>query len=209
MSTNANDDSDESTTPNSLLPDSLYALLSYRGELGAWEWSFFVPNSSVTPVGKEGTLFYVKIHTPNPLANPNNSNTNSNNNNSTGSPSNPSPYWKFEIDNGRDIVSSPEAVALVRLASVADLGQYEEIVGLGDGHSGTGLSQMFSVVAIPDPAKENRIPIDFSSRSWFLDAVGMLHDCGVIQCDDVFLLEREIRRYAFSAMDKYLQNRGA
>ncbi|KAE9400116.1 hypothetical protein BT96DRAFT_919666 [Gymnopus androsaceus JB14] len=175
MSNNGNDDSEDlsgSSSNNSLLPGWLYALLSYRGELGAWEWSFFVPDSS----GREGTLFYVKIIT---------------------TPSN-STYWKFEVDTG-DIVASPEAVALVRLASVADLGHYEEIV------SENGLSPMFAVVAIPAP---DSLPMDFSSRSWFLDAIGMLHDCGVVQCDDVWLLEREIRRYAFNAMDKYLQNRG-
>jgi len=161
---------DESNASNALtlLPNCLYALLSYRGELGAWEWSFFLAN-----IGKGGTLFYVKIITAN---------------NST--------HWKFEID-ARDIVSSPEAVALVRLADISDLGQYEEIE--------QALSPMFKVVAIP---AANSIPLDFSSRSWFLDAIGMLHDCCVLHCDDVFLLEREIRRYAFSAMDKYLQNGG-
>ncbi|KIK63343.1 hypothetical protein GYMLUDRAFT_72060 [Collybiopsis luxurians FD-317 M1] len=174
MSNNASGDVAEESS--SLIPGSLYALLSYRGELGAWEWSFLFPNPAVEPVGKEGTLFYVKIMTSN----------------------NTKPYWKFSMDTV-DILSSPEAVALVKLSDIADLGSYNDIV------SENGLCPMFKVVEIP---AAGLIPKDFSSRSWFLDVMGSLADCGVCQCDDVWLLEREIRRYAFSAMDKYMQNRG-
>jgi hypothetical protein len=104
--------------------------------------------------------------------------------------------WKFEVES-KEVISSPLVVAILRLTDVSFLGDYEDVVGPDS------LLPMFRTVAIP-----THTATEFSSRSWFLDAIGVLHDCGVVQCDDVWLLEREIRRFAFAAMDKYLGNKG-
>ena len=104
--------------------------------------------------------------------------------------------WKFEVET-RDIISSPLVVAILRLADVTFLGGYEDVVGKDS------LLPMFKTVAIPSTKST-----DFSSRTWFLEAICALHDYGVVQCDDVWLLEREIRRCAFTAMDNYLENKG-
>ncbi|EDR13474.1 uncharacterized protein LACBIDRAFT_322437 [Laccaria bicolor S238N-H82] len=154
-----------------LEPGLLYAVLTYRGELASWNWSFFVPNPAVTPIGSSGTLFHVV--------------------------DNAVREWKFEME-VKDVVSSPHVVAIVRLANVSFLGGYEDIVG------DDSLLPMFKSVAIPPPGSAG--VSEFCSRTWFLDAICVLHDCCVAQCDDVWLLEREIRRCAFSAMDKFLQN---
>jgi len=106
--------------------------------------------------------------------------------------------WKFEAEDDKDVISSPHVVAIIRLGDVGLLGTYEEVV------RADGILPMFMTVPIPQT-----ISADFSSRTWFLDAIAALHDCGVVQCDDVWLLEREIRRCAFTAMDKYLGNKGA
>lgn len=154
----------------------LYAVLTYRGELASWNWAFFVPNPSVSPIGTSGTLFHVV-----------------NNSDSSGE-------WMF-VAEPKDVTSSPLVVAIVRLADVGFLGGYEDVVGPDS------LLPMFKTVAIP--VKGSAIhPAEFSSRTWFLDAICILHDCGVVTCDDVWLLEREIRRCAFTAMDQYLDNRG-
>jgi len=158
-----------------LEPSRLYAVLTYRGELASWNWAFFVPNSSTSPIGSAGTVFHVvKI--------------------------NDTAEWTFEVENW-DIISSPLVVAIIRLADVGFLGSYEDVIGQDS------LLPMFRSVAVPatDPTIH---PVGYSSRRWFLDAIGVLHDCGVVTCEDVFLLEREIRRLAFSAMDKYLGNNG-
>ncbi|PPQ87375.1 hypothetical protein CVT24_000081, partial [Panaeolus cyanescens] len=106
--------------------------------------------------------------------------------------------WKFEVEQ-RDVLSSPLVVAILRLADVGFLGGYEDVVGQDS------LMPMFRTVGIPSASVATG---EFSSRTWFLDAICVLHDCGVVQCDDVWLLEREIRRCAFTAMDKYLGNKG-
>lgn len=163
-------------TSTELEPSLLYAVLTYRGDLATWNWAFFVPDPSVSPIGSAGTLFHVV-----------------NGSDSAGE-------WKFEVET-KDVVSSPLVVAIVRLADVGFLGGYEDVVGQDS------LLPMFKTVAIP--AKGSAIhPAEFSSRTWFLDAICVLHDCGVLTCDDVWLLEREIRRSAFTAMDKYLENKG-
>ncbi|KNZ82180.1 hypothetical protein J132_06748 [Termitomyces sp. J132] len=115
-------------------------------------------------------------------------------------PSSGADHWRFEAET-KNIVSSPLVVAVVRLADVGFLGQYEDVVGQDS------LLPMFNTVAIPKIGSDIH-PAEFSSRTWFLEAICTLHDCGVITCDDVWLLEREIRRFAFTAMDKYLQNKG-
>jgi hypothetical protein len=158
-----------------LEPGLLYAVLTYRGDLASWNWSFFVPNPSVFPIGADGTVFHVVSDSDTPGE------------------------WKFEMEN-KDVVGSPLVVVIVRLGDVACLGDYEDVVG------GDGLLPMFKTLAIPASGSGHRT--EFSSRTWFLDAICVLHDCGVINCDDVWLLEREIRRCAFTAMDKYLQNKG-
>jgi hypothetical protein len=159
-----------------LEPNLLYAVLTYRGDLASWNWAFFVPDSSVSPIGSVGTLFHVVMGTD-----------------SAGE-------WKLEVET-KDILSSPLAVAIIRLADVGFLGGYEDVVGQDS------LFPMFKTVAIP-AAGSSIHPAEFSSRTWFLDAICVLHDCGVVTCDDVWLLEREIRRSAFTAMDKYLENKG-
>lgn len=104
--------------------------------------------------------------------------------------------WKLEVES-KDVISSPLVVAILQLADVTFLGGYDDVVGPDS------LLPMFKTVAIPGYGSK-----DFSSRTWFLEAICVLHDCGVVQCDDVWLLEREIRRCAFTAMDKYLENKG-
>ena len=160
--------------PSEQLEEGLiYAVLTYRGELASWNWAFFVPKPSVSPIGTAGTLFHV-VDTE-----------------SVG-------LWKFKVEN-QDVVSSPLVVAIVRLADVSFLGSYDEVVGKD------GLLMMFHTVLKVIPSQASA---EFSSRAWFLEAIGALHDCGVVHCDDVWLLEREIRRCAFTAMDKYLDNKG-
>ncbi|KAG6836728.1 hypothetical protein H0H93_004391 [Arthromyces matolae] len=175
------DDGEPSIPPElkELEPDRLYAVLTYRGELASWEWTFFVPDSSIPPVGSSGTLF----HVINTLSEHESSGT-----------------WKFKAET-KDVVSSPHVVAIIRLGDVGFLGQYEDVVG------NDSLMPMFKAVVIPDPESPKHL-LDFSSRTWFLDAICTLHECGVVTCDDVWLLERELRRFAFSAMDQYLQNKG-
>lgn len=174
-------DSPNATHPldaEELEPNLLYAVLTYRGELATWNWSFFVANPAIKPIGSSGTMFHVV------------------DNEAVG-------IWKFEIEREKDVVSSPMVVAILRLADVSFMGGYDDVVGPD------GLVPMFKTVKIPQPAKDFlSTPTDFSSRSWFLEAICVLHDCMVVHCDDVWLLEREIRRCAFQAMDKYLENRG-
>ncbi|KAG6830607.1 hypothetical protein H0H87_007550 [Tephrocybe sp. NHM501043] len=165
-----------------LEPDHLYAVLMYRGDPASWNWTFFLPNSSVSPIGSSGTLFHVIIS-------------------ASGRESNKTD-WKFAAET-KDVVSSPLVVAIIRLGDVGFLGAYETVVG----QDNLLLLQMFKTVAIPAIGSENP-PAVFSSRVWFLDAICTLHDHGVITCDDVSLLERELNRFAFTAMDKYLQNKG-
>lgn len=105
--------------------------------------------------------------------------------------------WAFTVDSARDVLAEPMLVAIVALGELAPLGTYEEIVG------SDVLLAMLGNVAVP-PAAER----PFSSKAWFMDAVGVLHDCGVVVCEDVWLLEREMSRCAFTAMDKYMENRG-
>ena len=106
--------------------------------------------------------------------------------------------WVFRVDSKRGVLAEPMLVAIVALGDLAPLGNYEEVVGQD------ALLAMLRNVTIPRPGER-----PFSSKAWFMDAVGVLHDCGVIVCEDVWLLEREMSRCAFSAMDKYMDNRGA
>ncbi|KAF9500261.1 hypothetical protein BDN71DRAFT_1440867 [Pleurotus eryngii] len=165
---------------SNLEPGRLYALLTYRGDLASWNWAFFVPDPAQSPIGSGGTVFHVKSDV-------NNANR-----------------WVFETAS-KDIVGSPLTVAIVRLGDLESLGAYHEVVGMD------GLLSMFKTVEIPkvdDGRVINRHGAEFSSRTWFLDAIRILHDCGVITCNDVWLLERELRRCAFAAMDGYLQSKG-
>lgn len=149
----------------------LYAVLSYRGEVGSWNWAFYVPDPSIAPIGSKGMMYHVIEDASDGI-------------------------WKFEVG-VKEALASPETIAIVRLSDISFLGGYKAVVG------SDSLLPMFKTVAVPTVATAN-----FSSRSWFLDAICTLHDCGVVQCDDVWLLEREIRRCAFTAMDKYLENKG-
>ncbi|KXN92048.1 hypothetical protein AN958_10035 [Leucoagaricus sp. SymC.cos] len=109
--------------------------------------------------------------------------------------------WKLE-DKTRDVLSWPLVVTIVALADVTFLSSsYEELVGKDS------LLPIFKTVVIPGKTSTQQLA-EFSSRTWFLDAIFSLHDCGVLQCDDVWLLERELRRCAFKAMEKYSDNRG-
>lgn len=161
-----------------LEPGHLYGVLTYRGELASWNWAFFIPNPSVSPIGSAGTLFHVV-----------------NSSDTVG--------WKFEIET-KDIITSPLIVAIIRLAELSQFhdSDYEAIVGESEG----SLRSMFQMVPIPTMGSTPRT--EFSSRTWFLDAINMLDDCGVVACDDVWPLEREIRRLGFTAMDNYLENKG-
>jgi hypothetical protein len=87
---------------NTLQAGYLYALLDYEGELDSWNWSFFVPDDSVSPVGTSGTTFHVVSPAPS--------------------------QWQFasQVNN---IFASHFAVAIVRLANIASLGSYEVLVG--------------------------------------------------------------------------------
>ncbi|KAF8628298.1 hypothetical protein AX17_006001 [Amanita inopinata Kibby_2008] len=153
----------------------LYAVLTYRGELASWNWAFFIPNPSLSPIGSSGTLFHIVHDTDTTRG------------------------WSFKSEK-RDVISWPLAVALVRLADVSFLGEYEELVGADI------LPGMFKQVATA--TSDSSRPIEISSRVWFLRAIGVLHDFAVLNCYDVEQLEREIRRCAFAAMDEYLDNKG-
>ncbi|KAG6828430.1 hypothetical protein H0H92_008004 [Tricholoma furcatifolium] len=205
-------------------PHRLYAVLSYRGDVASWNWTFYVPDSAALPIGSVGTLFYVSSSAspeqtahdldPNPEDGGINSNSNSNSNNNTGGGGGGGGggstgggggcggvVWRFSTST-QDIVTSPLVVAIVRLSDIGFLGGYQDIV------APDGLLNIFRSVAIPAVGSSLH-PAEFSSRSWFLDAICTLHDCGVVTCDDVWLLEGELRRFAFTAMDRYLQNKGA
>ena len=118
--------------------------------------------------------------------------------------------WRFEKEVA-GVIGSPSVVAIIRLADVGFLGSYDDIVGEDS------LMPMFRTVSLPVPKPQGEPGgsggggggQEFSSRVWFLDAICVLHDCGVVTCDDCWLLEREIRRCAFSAMDKFLDGKGA
>ena len=109
--------------------------------------------------------------------------------------------WKF-VREVKELLSSPLVVAIVQLGDIGFLGEYDKLV-VGD-----DLQSIFGVVPVPVPDGNSPKYSEFSSRTWFLDMVTVLHDCGMVTCDDVWALEREIRRCAFTAMDKYLQNKG-
>jgi len=174
------DDIPDSTHPlntdDELEPGLLYAVLTYRGELASWNWAFFVANPTANPIGTSGTMFHVNIADQGGVG-----------------------CWKFEVESKMDVISSPLVVAILRLADVTFLGDYEDVVGPDS------LLPMFKTIPIPTHTENRK---EFSSRLWFLEAIAVLHDCGVLQCEDVWLLEREIRRCAFTAMDKYLENKG-
>ncbi|KAM6495057.1 hypothetical protein JOM56_009680 [Amanita muscaria] len=104
--------------------------------------------------------------------------------------------WKFTRER-KEVLTSPLVVTMVRLADVSFMGQYQDLIVSED------LIGMFNQVKVPAGD-----PLEFSSRAWFLDAITILNECGVLTCDDVWNLEREIRRLGFTAMDKYLQNKG-
>lgn len=102
--------------------------------------------------------------------------------------------WKLEVKT-RNVLSDPPAVAIVMLADVTFFGGYHEQVGQDS------LLPILKLAPIPTKGT-------FSSRAWFVDAISPLHDCDVLQCDDVWLLEREIQRCAFKAMERYMECRG-
>ena len=74
---------------------------------------------------------------------------------------------------------------MMQLANVTFLGGYDAVVGPDS------LLPMFKTVAIPASGHGSA---EFSSRTWFLEAICVLHNCGVVQCDNVWLLKRDIRR---------------
>ncbi|KAF5339722.1 hypothetical protein D9611_009085 [Ephemerocybe angulata] len=107
--------------------------------------------------------------------------------------------WKFTQEE-RDVISAPLVVAIFRLADVSFLGEYEDIVGPDS------MMPMFKTIKVPAPG--SIASADFSTRTWFLDAIAVLHDCGVVTCDDGWLLEREMRKMTFQAMDKFMESKG-
>ena len=154
----------------------LYAVLIYRGELASWNWSFFIPDPSVSPIGTSGTMFHVVREVEDSRN-----------------------FWKL-VTEKREVLTSPLVVAVIRLADVSFLGEYNDLI------APDCLPGMFHQAE--DAAGGLANNPDFSSRTWFLDVVDVLNDIGVVTCDDRSNLEREIRRSAFAAMDKYLQNKG-
>lgn len=96
----------------------------------------------------------------------------------------PKGSWKFEMEDKYDVVSSQLVVAVVKLVSLDFLGSYEEVIGE------EGLLSIFKTVPIPDARRQQ--PGDFDSRMWFLESMGTLSDCGVLTCEDVWLLERYV-----------------
>jgi len=154
----------------------LYAVLIYRGELASWNWFFFIPDPSVPPIGTSGTMFHV-VHESEDSRN----------------------FWKFVAER-REVLTSPLVVAIIRLADVSFLGEYNDLI------APDCLLGMFHHAEVP-AGDLGRNP-EFSSRTWFLDVIDVLNDCGVITCDDKWNFERELRRAGFAAMDKYLQNKG-
>ncbi|KAF9033755.1 hypothetical protein BDZ89DRAFT_1062852 [Hymenopellis radicata] len=103
--------------------------------------------------------------------------------------------WAFAMENSADFHQCAEAVAMVRLADLHGLGSFADVV--------QELTATFNTVDT-----SNTHPAEFSSRLWFIEAICVLHDCGFVTCDDAWLLERELKRYAFSAMDSYLEGGG-
>lgn len=91
----------------------------------------------------------------------------------------------FTVDTVQNLA---DAVALVRLADLHGLGSYTDVVDALKGALGN-----------VDVTKQQ------SSRAWFVEAIGVLDDCGFVSCEDAFLLERELKRCAFMAMDTYLE----
>lgn len=217
--------------------NTIYAVLSYRGDFASWNWGFYVPDPSQSPIGSSGTIFHVV-----------NESMSSSSTSSSPSSSMIGNGWELEVIGKRDIISWPLLVAIVKLADIGFLGcGYDELVGKDT------LLPLFESVHIPKTVNKNAaasqqqqsppppppslssssLPLpsppppiqqssqqplqqqqlqpqltEFSSRTWFLEAIFVLHDCGMLQCDDVWLLERELRRCAFKAMGKYLDNRG-
>lgn len=104
--------------------------------------------------------------------------------------------WAFEMDSTVDFHASTETVAMVRLADLHGLGSFADVV--------QELSATFNTVDTT-----NTHPAEFSSRLWFIEAICVLHDCGFVTCEDAWLLERELKRYAFNAMDSYLEGGGS
>lgn len=103
--------------------------------------------------------------------------------------------WKF-VREEKDVLSWPLVVAIVQLGEIEFLGEYDELM------AGDDLVKMFTHAKLPSSDGSE------SSRTWFLDAVSVLHDCGVLTCEEIPELEKEIRRYAFKAMDRYMQREG-
>lgn len=240
--------------------NTIYAVLSYRGDFASWNWGFYVPDPSQSPIGSSGTVFHVVSES-----------MSSSSTTTTSSSSSPSSSmmvgngWELEVIGKRDIISWPLLVAIVKLADIGFLGcGYEELVGkdtllplfesvhipkmvnknAAAAAAAASQQQQSSPPPPPPPLSASSLPLpspppqlpplqpppsqqqqqllqplqqqqqlqpqstEFSSRTWFLDAIFVLHDCGMLQCDDVWLLERELRRCAFKAMGKYLDNRG-
>lgn len=103
--------------------------------------------------------------------------------------------WRF-VEDERNVLSWQLVVAIVQLGDIEFLGDYDDLMG------GNYLTQMFAQVKLPSS------DLSESSRTWFLDAVGVLHEFGILTCEDTALLEKEICRYAFGAMEGYLQREG-
>jgi len=103
--------------------------------------------------------------------------------------------WRFVKDE-KNVLSWQPVVTIVQLGDIDFLGDYDDLMG------GDYLTQMFAQVKLPSSESSE------SSRTWFLEAVSVLDEYGILTCEDTTLLEREIRRYAFDAMEGYLQRDG-
>ncbi|KAH9477671.1 hypothetical protein JR316_0009897 [Psilocybe cubensis] len=146
----------------------LYAVLA--NEFGLGSWAFFVPNPAVLPIGTSGTVFFLLDRYS---AN----------------------KWMFMTEKVTMFLTSSIPIAILGLANVGFLGEYQVIVET--------LQLILKTVSIP-----RKTTIDFDSRTWFLQAVRVLDDCGVVQCEDSGMLEKEMKTCQMDALFRFRSRHG-
>jgi hypothetical protein len=110
---------------------ALYAVLYYRGEATSWHWSLFLPNPSVTPIGKDGTSFQVSDASPGSTAT---TSTDANDQDGIAQATSTSAStatavrrWRYGCS-AENIVESLRTVLCVKLGDVHLLGTYHDAV---------------------------------------------------------------------------------
>ncbi|KAK2467648.1 hypothetical protein APHAL10511_000503 [Amanita phalloides] len=81
----------------------LYAVLTYNGELALWNWAFFIPDPSKSPIGSSGVLFRIVPEAEDRRA------------------------WKYMTEK-HDVLSWPLVVAIVQLGDISSLGEYDNLI---------------------------------------------------------------------------------